>query len=83
MKKKRKYKRDWWEFPGFLLEFFFLTFILLYLNKFGISEFLFITENTGWKFLFNLGLFYMMVIFFLNGTLKKFNKWLGEKKKND
>ena len=79
---KNKIKIDWWELPPLLLDLFFFTFIFLYLGKFGLEGFLFITTNeASWKFFFNLTLFYMMAIFFINSTLKSSNKFFNRRDK--
>lgn len=79
---KKKYRIDWWQLPPLLLELFFLTFILFYLGEFGLGHFLFITDGSAsWEFFFNLSLFYMMTMFFLNGTLKSLSRFVVEKTK--
>ena len=72
MKQKNKY--DWWDFPSLFLNGFMFIFIILYLKKFGFNNFLIQSVDT-WSLLFNIAIFYVMTMFFLNGLLNSLTKF--------
>lgn len=78
-----KTKLNWFALPPFLLELFMLTVVMLYLGEVGSSNFVIVAGDSILKILFNLSLFYMMALFFLNSTINSFYKFAkvnGEEK---
>ncbi len=75
---KQKIKYDWWAVPPFLLEFFMFIVVMVYLGEVGLDNFLLIAGDDTLKLLFNISFFYMMAIFFLNGTFKNLKKFSNE-----
>ncbi len=67
-------KLDWWEFPSLFLDGFLFIFIMFYLSKFGMDNFLIQSTDT-WGLLFNIAIFYVMTLFFLNGFLTSLTRF--------
>ena len=74
----KEHKYYWWAVPAFLLEFFMLIIVMAYLGEVGLDNFLLIAGDNTLKLLFNTSFFYMMAIFFMNGTVKQLKKFINE-----
>lgn len=74
----KEHKFYWWALPTLFLELFFLTIVLIYAGEIGLHNFVIVAGDSLLKLLFNISLFYMMAIFFMNSTFKSFDRFLNK-----
>ncbi len=56
---------DYFKLEGIVYGFF-MFFFVIYIGKFGISD-LVLESTTSWSILFNIGLWFVLVMFCMNG----------------
>lgn len=63
-KSNKKRRFGLFDYLDLSLNFFLFMFFIIYIGKFGISNFIFATsEGDTWKILFNIGIWYTVVMF--------------------
>ena len=64
-------KREWnsWDWMGYSINLFLAIFFLLYIGKFGLSDFI-IPGDNKWALILNIGIWFVLVDYCINQWMK-------------